>query len=382
MKQSFREASESYERWLGNWVELDRIALAAKQKKMAESDFAFLRATFYRWISRWLEAAENNTDKNSVFAAPTVLSIGDIHLENFGIWRDRDGRLAWGVNDFDEACELPYTQDLLRLAVSVQLASQDEPELHLSREEALTAILSGYRAAMLAGLDKANPIVLAEENDWLRTIALEQIKDAGKFWKKEQDIKKSVPLTPEEVPEDVYSTLRVLWPDPLPDAVSHPAQNLRWYRRQAGLGSLGRPRYGLFGLWRGGIIAREAKALVPSAYYWASKKQPIRPHIGQVLTKSVRSPDPLQGIVDQWLVRRIAPDCIKLEITELETLSKAKMLEAMGREIANVHLGCASPAIAEAIRRDLLQREAHTPNWLSTNADKLAVNVRKDRKSI
>ena len=28
--------------------------------------------------------------------APQVLSVGDLHLENFGTWRDADGRLVWG----------------------------------------------------------------------------------------------------------------------------------------------------------------------------------------------------------------------------------------------------------------------------------------------
>jgi uncharacterized protein (DUF2252 family) len=32
-------------------------------------------------------------------------------------------RLVWGVNDFDEACRLPYTNDLVRLATSVTMAS-------------------------------------------------------------------------------------------------------------------------------------------------------------------------------------------------------------------------------------------------------------------
>ena len=51
-----------------------------------------------------------------------VLAVGDIHLENFGTWRDADGRLVWGVNDFDEAAEMPYVLDLIRLATSALVA--------------------------------------------------------------------------------------------------------------------------------------------------------------------------------------------------------------------------------------------------------------------
>src|SRR5260370_32652719 len=49
-----------------------------------------------------------------------VLAVGDLHVENFGTWRDAEGRLTWGVNDFDEAYPLPYTIDLARLATSVR----------------------------------------------------------------------------------------------------------------------------------------------------------------------------------------------------------------------------------------------------------------------
>jgi len=83
---------------------------------MAEGLFAFFRATFYRWIQCWPAVCETENE------APQVLSVGDIHVENFGTWRDAEGRLIWGVNDFDEAWPLPYTNDLVRLATSALIA--------------------------------------------------------------------------------------------------------------------------------------------------------------------------------------------------------------------------------------------------------------------
>jgi hypothetical protein len=53
------------------------------------------------------------------------MAVGDLHLENFGIWRDAEGRLVWGVNDFDEAHPMAFTNDLVRLAVSA--TSHDNP---------------------------------------------------------------------------------------------------------------------------------------------------------------------------------------------------------------------------------------------------------------
>ncbi|MEP7246557.1 MAG: hypothetical protein ABI885_23160 [Gammaproteobacteria bacterium] len=43
---------------------------------------------------------------------------------------------------------------------------------------------------------------------------------------------------------------------------------VRIVHRLGGLGSLGRPRFTALATWRGGLVAREAKALTGSAWYW------------------------------------------------------------------------------------------------------------------
>jgi uncharacterized protein (DUF2252 family) len=64
---------------------------------MAQAPFSFLRAAFYRWLQVFPETCPDLAE------APVLLAVGDLHIENFGTWRDVDGRLVWGVNDFDEA---------------------------------------------------------------------------------------------------------------------------------------------------------------------------------------------------------------------------------------------------------------------------------------
>lgn len=63
-----------------------------------------------------------------------------MHVENFGTWRDVEGRLVWGVNDVDEAAALPYTSDLVRLATSAELADGVKVKLPAICE----AVLDGY----------------------------------------------------------------------------------------------------------------------------------------------------------------------------------------------------------------------------------------------
>src|SRR3974390_2499593 len=105
-----RESTRAYEAWLARTVPLGSSDLARKHRLMARDAFSFLRATFYRWAQLWPEVCGELAD------APAVLAVGDLHVENFGTWRDAEGRLIWGVNDFDETASLPYTQDLVRLA--------------------------------------------------------------------------------------------------------------------------------------------------------------------------------------------------------------------------------------------------------------------------
>jgi len=75
-----------------------RRDVALKNAHMAESPFAFFRARLdYRWLQLW------HANCADVVGAPKVLAVGDLHIENFGTWRDQEGRLIWGVNDLDEA---------------------------------------------------------------------------------------------------------------------------------------------------------------------------------------------------------------------------------------------------------------------------------------
>src|SRR5258707_761118 len=94
---NIHQATTSYEKWVSSCIPVDRHAIIFKHKQMAIGLFPFLRATFYRWAQIWREEA------GDAATAPSLLAVGDLHLENFGTWRDTEGRLIWGINDFDEA---------------------------------------------------------------------------------------------------------------------------------------------------------------------------------------------------------------------------------------------------------------------------------------
>src|SRR2546428_13084930 len=99
-------------------IQIVRADLAFKHTVMAQSVFSFFRGTYYRWVQLIAEMGGRST--------PQVFGVGDLHVENFGTWRDTEGRLISGVDDFDEAYPQPYFLHLLRLAASAPLATYPE----------------------------------------------------------------------------------------------------------------------------------------------------------------------------------------------------------------------------------------------------------------
>jgi hypothetical protein len=335
------EATKSYEAWLASQTRIVSADLRLKHQQMAADIFSFMRATFYRWLELW---AENCPD---LLQAPALLAVGDLHVENFGTWRDQEGRLVWGINDFDESFELPYTNDLVRLATSAHLAISAN-HLDLRPADACDAILKGYTK----GLNEARPFVLAEHHDWLRSTVAGELRDPVKFW----DKLNSLPSVRTAAPRKAIKVLTNALPSPkLPYRLVH---------RVAGLGSLGRQRYVALAEWNGAQIAREAKALVASACVWFKNERANYSRYETIVDRATRCPDPFLEVRRAWVVRRLAPDCSRVQLEMLPRgHDKQRLLEAMGRETANIHTG-SKRAIAR-VKRDLSKRR---DGWLDNAA--------------
>jgi hypothetical protein len=332
-----QQATAAYETWIARQIPLVPADLKLKHRRMAEGPFPFLRATFYRWAQRWPEICPELAD------APLTLGVGDLHVENFGTWRDCEGRLIWGVNDFDEVCELPYPVDLVRLAVSALLAA-GEGVSSCRPADACEAILDGYTEGLQQG---GKPFVLAECHHGLRDLALNKLRDPVRFWDKLNQWPRA-----DKVPAEVKNFLT--------HALPGPVSQVKIIHRQAGLGSLGRRRFTLIAEWCGGYVAREAKELRLSAWHWMDKKQSGKIFYSTVIARAVRVADPTVYTQQQWLIRRLAPDCSRIELNQLPTKrNELKLLRAMGLETANIHLGTKN-SVARIIA-DLRQRPSR---WL------------------
>ena len=377
MAATFKRDTKRYEAWLALHCRLDKKGLKKKHKDMKESPFALLRGSFYRWPAYWTALDEAVRD------APKILSVGDLHLENFGTWRDGEGRLIWGVNDFDEAARMPYAIDIVRLATSAVLAQVRG----ISDERICESILEGYRA----GVGDPKPFVLDREHRALREKFVVSDAERLAFWSKfdpaelkRKPDKKMQPITGKKLPPRYAKVLRHARPD---DDVE-----FDYFARSAGTGSLGRPRFVGVGPWQGDLIIRETKAIVGSGWVLAhggSRKLRCE----EIAFGAYRSSDPTYALRGHVLVRRLSPNDFKIETkekrgekeaapaesddpnpVERKELVNAHVLRAMGRDLAAIHRGTRG---AEAIQGDLKRRK----EWLFAAAGKAARAVENDFKA-
>lgn len=353
MASDFTAATLAYNAWLSTYLTLDPAGLAEKRRKMdKKKGFPFLRGSFHRWS--WQFGATDAVVRD----APVVLSTGDAHLENFGTWRDAEGRLVWGVNDFDEAAELPFTSDLVRLAASFLVARRDEEGMILAgAEEGVAAILEGYRDGLTGG----RPFILDEaEHEAIRAVAHARHDPAGEW---DAIRSKGDEQAPSD-PEVLHFLLTSLPQGARPRTFRRPLR---------GLGALGRPRWMVIADWNGGPVAREAKATAPSASVMPARPASRITDHRRLAAEARRAPDPAFCVAERWVVRRLSPEARKIGLgdflpgvgdgTEAPGDSRSAprvpapdpargqltLLRAMGGEIANVHAGTAhDPGVLSA----------------------------------
>jgi hypothetical protein len=282
-------------------------------------------------------------------------------VNSFGTWRDAEGRLCWGVDDFDEAYPLVYTNDLVRLAASLKIVI-DAQGLSIKVKDGCNAILNGYSASLRTG---GCPIVLAEREQKLGKLGVDSFKPPSNFWEKLNRL----PAARQPIARDLKRALERT----LPEA----GLAYKVVLRQAGLGSLGQERFVAIAKWQGGCIAREAKRMVPSACSWLNNEVGQgQPWYEKAISSAIRSADPFQVIDGSWLIRRLSPDSNPIDIQTLPKHSDEEtLLTAMGTEAANIHLG--TKRQTKNILKDLGARE---PGWLQDAAVGMARVLEKDWK--
>lgn len=338
-----------YETWLGERISLVPADLAAKHAEMTDSVLRFLRGTYYLWLRRVADLLPWLLDR------PTVPLVGDLHVENFGTWRDRDGARRWGVNDLDELARGGYGLDLVRLATSAALV----PGLPLPTHHLCRLLLEHWHTATP---EPATPLDVKDAGHLRALLPRPQATDryfAGL---------RGDAVDPSSLPEPVHAAIA--------DTVAGDWRPT-WYARRAGTGSLGHPRIVAVGRDPAGAWqAREAKLLGPLTADWLRASDATRrwPHgdgdlYGSVMT-AVRGPHPAAR-VDGWQIRRLAPDVQRIELTGLVTHDVERIVRSMAQAVVDVH--GTEPAALTAARAD----SEHLPgDWLNDAVDAMIADTR------
>ena len=138
------------------------VLLSRKQQRMSASPFAFLRGSaplFYRVLSNAPRFARG-PDEDGMLC-------GDLHLENFGVYRpekpSRVGdRVVFDLNDVDETFIGPLHLDLLRVLTSTLLAARGWGYNAAGAIELAGAFLDGYRRGRGGGRSPSAPPPVSE----------------------------------------------------------------------------------------------------------------------------------------------------------------------------------------------------------------------------
>jgi hypothetical protein len=104
-------AAESYEDWMRKCFPVVEGHLRFKHEQMKEDPLRFFGVTYYRWAQLWLEICQEYAKP------PKVLSVGDLHIDRYGTWRDAEGRLCWELMILMSPGP-PHTNGLIRSVAS------------------------------------------------------------------------------------------------------------------------------------------------------------------------------------------------------------------------------------------------------------------------
>ncbi|HAC66137.1 MAG TPA: DUF2252 domain-containing protein, partial [Cyanothece sp. UBA12306] len=232
-----------------------------KQKycKMGNSIFPFYRATNYLFWSDFFQDSRLNKFGNA--KTKTWLS-GDLHVDNFGTFDNDEGEVIFDLNDFDESVIADYQYDLWRLATSIILASNENNLLDQSQQaEVIDNLSESYldTLASYTGNDDEKKIYFTNSNTnkhlkkLLKKAQEKTRQDLLNKWTKiDQNNQRKFDLSSEKLalPCAIKEQIKyqiLVYSQPIAKKLDY--QNNFFQvkdiarRLNAGLGSLGTPRY-------------------------------------------------------------------------------------------------------------------------------------------
>jgi len=149
----------------------------AKFDKLANSLFSFFRGTallFYRDMAgddAWM---------------PTVLTLGDVHPENFGVMPNANNVPFFGINDFDEAYYAPFTWDLRRGTTGFLIAALEEGGYGKKKQQKIArrfieGYVEGIRSFAEGGQEQSHEMRLDTAPKLIRKLIEDSMEDRAEW---------------------------------------------------------------------------------------------------------------------------------------------------------------------------------------------------------
>jgi len=134
--------------------------VAFKYRAMRANPFAFFRGTNHLFYEDWPAASPLN-------AAPLVWACGDLHLENFGVYKGENRLTYFDLNDLDDGALAPCTWDLARFLTSLHVAAAilklSEKDANRLGADFLETYFSTLAEGCIASLERATATGLIKQ---------------------------------------------------------------------------------------------------------------------------------------------------------------------------------------------------------------------------
>ena len=356
-----------------------------QQLKMARSAQAYVRGSTIKFYE-WLETA-----KGKVPDGPPVWICGDCHFGNLGPVSDSKGKVEIEIRDLDQSVIGNPAHDLIRLALSLSMATRSSDLPGVTTALMLEQMMVGYSDALRPGTantvsagkaGKPIQLVLKEAlNRKWRHLAAERIEDVRptiplgpKFWslsKKEHHSIKE--LFESEGAKSLVCKLR-------PEAKKHKVKVLDAAYWLKGCSSLGRLRYAVLLGIGDTFCLIDIKEAVEAAAPRETSKGPR--DFAERLVTGARALSPYLGdrmvpakLADRSVViRELRPQDLKFEfdrITQQEAMQSAKFLAGI---VGKAHARQMDAATRDRWRSKLdghQNKALDAPGWLWTSVVEL-----------
>ena len=350
----------------------DRVHI--KLKALRDDPFTFFRGTAPLYFST-LEMPR------LLQRSPKVVACGDLHLENFASYKGDNRLVYFDISDFDEACVVPLTYDLVRFAASVLVAAKYLKIGGKQAQALVVRFIDAYAATMVS--TKPRWVERASATGPIKSL-LQRVKNQHRrdlisqrcVQKKGRttliaDGKKALPVTARQ--RDTAKSILAAYAS----TCEHPAhfESVDIARRIAGIGSLGLERYVVLVRGDGSSDGRylvDIKIANPSALAATlQSRQPAwKSDAERVVTMqrvSQAIPPDLLGAVGMgkhsYIIKELQPTADRVNLRALDGNKRSldNVVRTMAEVIAWAHLRGGSRFGAESIEK--LAAYAHGNVW-------------------